>query len=121
MDTDDKTMKNEIHRLQERILLLEQNDKLTGLMHNTVYLKKVDALLAEHPDWEFSLIYFSIKNLKLMNIQQGTHYGDRFLCHVAAGKRCAHSGITRVRRCILCISSKFRRKIHDNADFPGIF
>lgn len=40
MDTDDKTMKNEIHRLQEHILLLEQNDKLTGLMHNTVYLKK---------------------------------------------------------------------------------
>ena len=30
MDTNDKTMKNEIHRLQERILLLEQNDKLTG-------------------------------------------------------------------------------------------
>ena len=84
MDTDDKTMKNEIHRLQEHILLLEQNDKLTGLMHNTVYLKKVDALLAEHPDWEFSLIYFSIKNLKLMNIQQGTHYGDRFLCHIAS-------------------------------------
>lgn len=76
MDTNDKTMKNEIHRLQERILLLEQNDKLTGLMHNTVYLKKIDELLAEHPDWEFSLIYFSIKNLKLMNIQQGTHYGD---------------------------------------------
>ena len=47
MDTDDKTMKNEIHRLQEHILLLEQNDKLTGLMHNTVYLKKVDALLAD--------------------------------------------------------------------------
>ena len=83
MDTNDKTMKNEIHRLQERILLLEQNDKLTGLMHNTVYLKKIDELLAEHPDWEFSLIYFSIKNLKLMNIQQGTHYGDRFLCHIA--------------------------------------
>ena len=53
MDTNDKTMKNEIHRLQERILLLEQNDKLTGLMHNTVYLKKIDELLAEHPDWEF--------------------------------------------------------------------
>lgn len=84
MNTNDKALRNEIHRLQERILLLEQNDKLTGLMHNTVYLKKVDALLAEHPDWEFSLIYFSIKNLKLMNIQQGTHYGDGFLCHIAS-------------------------------------
>ena len=84
MNTNDKALKNEIHRLQERILLLEQNDKLTGLMHNTVYLKKMDALLAEYPDLEFSLIYFSIKNLKLMNIQQGNHYGDRFLCHIAS-------------------------------------
>lgn len=84
MNTNDKALRNEIHRLQERILLLEQNDRLTGLMHNTVYLNKIDALLTENSDLEFSLIYFSIKNLKLMNIQHGTHYGDRFLCHIAS-------------------------------------
>ncbi len=84
MNSNDNALRNEIHRLQERILLLEQNDKLTGLMHNTVYLKKIDDLLAERPDLEFSLIYFSIKNLKLMNIQLGNHYGDRFLCHIAS-------------------------------------
>ena len=119
MDTNDKTMKNEIHRLQERILLLEQNDKLTGLMHNTVYLKKIDELLAEHPDWEFSLIYFSIKNLKLMNIQQGTHYGDRFLCHIAAYLQLPQEKDVPIL--VSRVYAKFRRNIHDNEDFPGIF
>lgn len=83
MNTNEKKLKEENQHLWERVQFLEQHDELTGLLKPNLYFRRIDDILESAPDTEFSLLCFSIKNLKLLNIRQSSQYTDKLLCHIA--------------------------------------
>lgn len=83
MDVVEQKIIDENRHLKEYISYLEQHDSLTGLLNLPVYFKEINTLLNQFPEIEFSLISFSIKSLKLMNLQHSNQYADDFLCHIA--------------------------------------
>lgn len=93
MDADVRELTDENRHLKEYIMFLEQHDTLTGLLNLQVYFKEINSLLKQEPEIEFSLICFSIKSLKLMNLQHSNQYADSFLCHIANYLKYPEEGI----------------------------
>lgn len=83
MDIDETKLIEENRHLKDYIMFLEQHDPLTGLLNISTYFKEINNLLANDTETEFSLVCFSIKSLKLMNLQHSNQYADNFLCHIA--------------------------------------
>lgn len=64
--------------------LVTECDALTGLANRRGFIRAVTALIDEHPDTSFVLVYGDIDRFKVFNDRFGTEAGDRLLAGVGA-------------------------------------
>ena len=64
--------------------LVTECDALTGLANRRGFIRAVTALIDEHPDTSFVLVYGDIDRFKVFNDRFGTDAGDRLLAGVGA-------------------------------------
>ena len=72
---------------EQRILEAEKynarHDRLTDLYTKEHLYESIQALLREHPDTDYAIVYIDVKDFKIVNDIFGNEFGDFALCSIA--------------------------------------
>lgn len=94
-------MENCIHYTREEALNLYSKDNLTGISNLNCFERSVKGMLWDNPEQKYLIVYFDVKNFKMINELYGFQTGDRVLkvlarrasaCAGADGACCRISG-----------------------------
>ncbi|HIW76306.1 MULTISPECIES: EAL domain-containing protein [Gordonibacter] len=81
IDAEVKARKGEFESTQ--ILQLKEHDQLTGLYNAVTFYERAEALVKQHPEDRFEVVYLDIEHFKLYNEWHGRDAGDIMLRAIA--------------------------------------
>jgi diguanylate cyclase (GGDEF)-like protein len=130
-------MENCGHYAREKALQLSYTDVLTGIPNLNAFRRELKELFWNHPDTRYALVYFDIKNFKMVNDLYGFVKGDQILKavaehvygHVKANGACARIMSDHFILCLPDTQGMVKKlvqviKLHENnygLDFPISF